>query len=64
MNEYRTYFEKHGVPIDFETPKNNGSRADDWKSHLILTNAGAPRPILANAVTGLWFAPEWNGVLA
>jgi predicted P-loop ATPase len=36
----------------------------DWEGHLIRTDAGAPKPILANAITALRLAPEWSDVLA
>src|SRR5262245_56107926 len=34
-----------------------------WKSSLIVNETGAPRVILANAITALREAPEWDGVL-
>lgn len=36
----------------------------DWKSRLLVTSTGAPRPLLANAITALREAPSWFGVLA
>ncbi|WP_161852478.1 VapE domain-containing protein [Bradyrhizobium sp. CCBAU 051011] len=36
----------------------------DWKSRLLVTSTGAPRPLLANAITALREAPAWFGVLA
>ena len=36
----------------------------DWKTRLLLTITGAPRPLLANAITALREAPAWFGVLA
>ena len=37
---------------------------DDWRNKLITTDKGAPLGILANAITALRHAPEWQGVLA
>ena len=37
---------------------------DLWRDHLLLTNTGTPRPLLANAITALREAPAWFGVLA
>lgn len=37
--------------------------AEGWRNRLIVTGDGKPRPILANAVTALRYAPEWEGVL-
>jgi predicted P-loop ATPase len=34
-----------------------------WREHLILTNTGTPKPLLANAITALREAPAWQGVL-
>jgi hypothetical protein len=36
---------------------------DGWRRELILTPTKQPRPLLANAVTALRFAPEWDRVL-
>jgi predicted P-loop ATPase len=36
----------------------------DWKSRLLLSKSGAPKPILANAITALREAPAWWNVLA
>jgi predicted P-loop ATPase len=35
-----------------------------WRDHLILTSTGAPKPLLANAITALREAPAWQDVLA
>lgn len=35
-----------------------------WKSQLLVTSTGAPRPLLANAITALREAPPWAMVLA
>jgi predicted P-loop ATPase len=35
-----------------------------WRNRLILNRDGGPKPILANAITALRWAPEWAGVLA
>ena len=37
---------------------------DDWRLKLIVNEKQAPRPLLANAITALLRAPEWQGVLA
>jgi predicted P-loop ATPase len=39
------------------------TRTEDWSCHLLITEAGAPRAVLANAITALRLAPEWDGVL-
>jgi hypothetical protein len=36
----------------------------NWRDNLIVNRWGAPKAILANAITALRFAPEWTGVLA
>ena len=36
----------------------------DWKTRLLVTSTGTPRPLLANAITALREAPAWFGVLA
>jgi predicted P-loop ATPase len=38
--------------------------AADWRYSLILNKDGGPRALLANALTALRHAPEWDGVLA
>ena len=38
--------------------------AANWYDHLILNQNGNPKPILANAIIALRYAPEWCGVLA
>jgi predicted P-loop ATPase len=45
-------------------PAPNLDIAEGWKQRLILSQNGAPKPILANAITALQHAPEWAGVLA
>lgn len=36
----------------------------DWKSKLLTSKFGAPKPLLANAITALREAPAWSCVLA
>ncbi len=36
---------------------------DAWRQHLIMNERGSPRAVLANAITALRSAPEWDGVL-
>jgi putative DNA primase/helicase len=36
----------------------------DISTLMIRTEAGNPRPLLANAITALRYCPEWDGVLA
>jgi predicted P-loop ATPase len=36
----------------------------DWTKRLIRNNTGTIKPILANAITALRHAPEWQGALA
>jgi predicted P-loop ATPase len=38
-------------------------RSDNWKDKLLTTGQGAPKPILANAITAYRYAPEWQDVL-
>jgi predicted P-loop ATPase len=40
------------------------SEPEPWRANLILTGAGAPKPLLANAIAALRDAPAWQGVLA
>ena len=42
---------------DPHTPK------PDWHQHLLMTDRGTPRAVLANAITALRLAAEWDGVL-
>jgi predicted P-loop ATPase len=35
-----------------------------WRDSLLRTPQGAIRPVIANAITALRWAPEWTGVLA
>ena len=35
-----------------------------WRDELLLTPTKTPKPLLANALTALRHAPEWQGVLA
>jgi hypothetical protein len=39
-------------------------KSSNWKSKLLLTSAGTPRPLLANAITALRESPAWSFVLA
>jgi predicted P-loop ATPase len=43
---------------------NGRSPGLDWHSELLLTATHKPKSLLANAVTALRCAPEWQGVLA
>ena len=36
----------------------------EWRQDLLLNDEGEPRPVLANAITALRGAPEWNDVLS
>jgi predicted P-loop ATPase len=36
---------------------------DGWRQHLLMSERGSPRAVLANAITALRLAPEWDGVL-
>ncbi|HEY4365118.1 MAG TPA: VapE domain-containing protein [Bryobacteraceae bacterium] len=40
------------------------AKSTDWASQLLMSDRGAPRAVLANAITALRLAPEWDGVLA
>ena len=39
------------------------TRLEDWSTYLLVTDTGAPRALLANAITALRLTPEWDGVL-
>ena len=39
------------------------SIAAGWKARLLMNDRGAPKALLANAITALRSAPEWAGVL-
>ena len=43
-------------------PSPGSTRTEDWSSHLLLTDARAPRAVLANAITALRLAREWEVV--
>jgi predicted P-loop ATPase len=47
-----------------EWPTEPESIAAGWKARLLLSDKGAPKALLANAITALRHAPEWAGVLA
>ena len=50
--------------INYAPIKLNDRRpALDWHSELLLTPTHQPKPLLANAITALRRAPEWQGVL-
>ncbi len=40
-----------------------GTPVANWHDQLIVNQNGDPKPILANAITALRYAPEWCGVL-
>jgi predicted P-loop ATPase len=46
-----------------ETPMCKPAAVAGWCDNLIVNREGAPKPILANAITALRLAPEWAGVL-
>ncbi|MBX9751424.1 MAG: toprim domain-containing protein, partial [Roseococcus sp.] len=37
--------------------------SNEWRKDLLLNDEGEPRPVLANAITALRAAPEWQDVL-
>lgn len=37
--------------------------SDEWREELLLNEDKEPRPVLANAITALRSAPQWDGVL-
>ncbi len=45
------------IPIDGQQP--NAA----WREHLLMTDRRNPRAVMANAITALRLAPEWDGVL-
>jgi len=47
-------------------PRANGHAAGDvpWREMLIVSPQGKPKPLLANAITALRYAPEWKGILS
>lgn len=40
-----------------------GDDGKGWRQDLLMSDRGAPRAVLANAITALRLAPEWDGVL-
>lgn len=46
-----------------DTPASETTRTEDWSSYLLVNDARAPRAVLANAITALRLAPEWDSVL-
>jgi predicted P-loop ATPase len=44
-------------------PKPAAAFSNEWRKELLLNEDGEPRPVLANAITALRGAPEWQGVL-
>lgn len=59
QNEVRRIAESVGsyAPAD-------ATSSASWRDHLILTQQGSPKPILANAILALREASEWVGALA
>ncbi len=53
---------KAGVTAPNE-PSPGAPRTKDWGRDLLTNEFGAPRAVLANAITALRLAPEWDGVL-
>jgi putative DNA primase/helicase len=66
MNEFSPQCIKpHGVPISFQPEGRTTNARVAWRDLLICSKrSGAPKPILANAITALRLAPDWEGVLA
>ena len=48
------------LPTDVGDSK---SSKDSWRENLMMNNQGNARAVLANAITALRLAPEWDGVL-
>ena len=46
-----------------ETVDEPPERTASWRSRLLVTDKGEPRALLANVITALRHAPEWEGVL-
>ncbi len=40
------------------------NRMSGWRSRLLVTESGKPKPLLENACVAIESAPEWDGVLA
>ena len=49
---------------DQERGMSRSSPVANWRDQLIVNQNRNPKPILANAMTALRFAPEWCDVLA
>ena len=47
-----------------EWDRQHGGANGEWRVKLLVTATKSPKPILANALTALRWAPEWEGVLA
>ena len=43
--------------------RRQGDDGKGWRQDLLMSDRGAPRAVLANAITALRLAPEWDGVL-
>jgi predicted P-loop ATPase len=55
---------RHTDNSEYSAEMSEMGRDENWKSHLIVGRYGAPKPILANAITAFRSAPEWTGVVA
>lgn len=56
--------DKDWVPEIGPATANAASIADGWRSRLLKSDTGKTIPCLANAITALRHAPEWDGVIA
>ena len=62
----RILFSGHGCSSDLGAPAMNQhvkpltDTSELWREHLLLAVSGAPKPLLANAITALREAPAWN----
>ena len=63
---------ENASPMQPETPNATAARAvsveepalcANWSSKLLINEFGEPRALLANVITALRHAPEWDGVL-
>ena len=48
---------------DHDTADEPPAHTASWRSRLLVTDKGEPRALLANVITALRHAPEWEGVL-
>lgn len=64
VSEFKRRIRDARAVIDAAARREAAGDAAPWRSLLICSEKGAPLALLANAITALRSAPEWQGVLA